>query len=87
MSLLKIPAIQFTFDLWKAGSLTELIGYTREGNIIANKNVIKKYAIGFCNGSRLSVRPKKNTMAVMFHTNEHWWTHLTIKEFSICFSN
>jgi len=87
MDLLKMPAIRFSFDLWRAGSLTELIGYTREGTIIANRDKIRKYAIGFCDGYKLSVRPKKNTVAVMFYTNEHWWTHLTIKEFQTCFQD
>ena len=85
MDLLKMPAIHFTFDLWSAGSLTELIGYTREGTIIANKAKIRKYAIGYCDGAKLSVRPKSDTMAVMFHTDENWWTHLTNKEFEYVF--
>lgn len=31
--------------------------------------------------------PKNGYIAVMFNTGEiyNWWTHLTIKEFEICF--
>lgn len=81
----KIPAVQFTFDLWKAGSLTELNIKLREWNIDLTKRKILKYAVGHINREKLSVRPKKNCKAVMFFVNEkHFWTHLTNKEFERC---
>lgn len=81
-----MPAIHFTFELWRAGSLLELGILTREWCIINNKHIIRNHAVGFTEGHRLSVRPKLNCVAVMFFlNNEHFWTHLTTKEFIICF--
>ena len=86
MSLLKIPSVHFTFDLWSAGSFTELgiKGKLREFNIEHWKSFLIKYAIGYTDGEKLSVRPKKNCKAVMFFIdNKHFWSHLTNKEFKI----
>jgi len=86
MNLSRIPAIQFTFDLWRAGSLTELGIPTREWSIELNKNKIREMAVGFTEGHKLSVRPKIDCVAVMFFANDHhFWTHLTNNEFEICF--
>jgi len=86
MNLLRITAVQFTFDLWRAGSLTELGIKTREWSIIENRYTIRKMAVGFTEGRKLCVRPKIDCIAVMFFVDDkHFWTHLTIKEFCICF--
>ncbi len=86
MILSRIPAVQFTFDLWRAGSLTELGIKQREWSIELRKNEVKKMAVGFTEGHKLNVRPKSDCMAVMFFYNDkHFWTHLTNKEFLICF--
>jgi hypothetical protein len=86
MNLLRIPAVQFTFDLWRAGSLTELGIPTREWSIELRKNKIREMAVGFTEGHKLNIRPKNDCIAVMFFANDrHFWTHLTIKEFLICF--
>ena len=44
-------------------------------------------AIGFTEGEKLMLRRKENHIAVMFYdTNlKHFWTHLTLREFYICF--
>jgi len=82
----RIPAVQFTYDLWRAGSLTELGIPHREWSIIKNINQIRNMAVGFTEGYRLHVRPKPEYVAVMFFVNDrHFWTHLTIKEVLICF--
>ena len=83
----RLPAVQFTFSLWRAGSLNELGIRHREGTIYVNRFRIKKMAVGYTEGYRLSVRPKSEFIAVMFHDTklEHFWTHLTYKEFLLCF--
>jgi hypothetical protein len=81
-----MPAVKFTFDLWRAGSLTEIGIKQREWNIKLRKNKIKELAVGFAEGYKLNVRPKNDCVAVMFfYEDRHFWTHLTIKEFLICF--
>lgn len=86
MILSRIPAVQFTFDLWRAGSLLELGIPTREWSIALNQNKIRDHAVGFTEGFRLNIRPKNECIAVMFFVNDkHFWTHLTEKEFLICF--
>jgi len=83
----RIPAVQFTYDLWRAGSLNELGIKHREWSISAQRNRIRNMAIGFTEGYRLHVRCKPEYIAVMFHDTKlnNFWTHLTIKEFTICF--
>jgi len=76
----------FTWEYWRAGTLNDFGIQTRTNSIEQNKNIIRTYAIGYLNGEKLWLRPKKNTVAVMFwFKGEHFWTHLTIKEFEICF--
>lgn len=82
----RIPAVQFTYDLWRAGSLIELGIPHREWSISLHVSLIRDMAVGFTEGYKLHVRPKKDYIAVMFFAvNRHFWTHLTTKEFFICF--
>lgn len=82
----KLSPYHFSFELWRAGSLSEFGIETRTWSIEQNRNIIKKYAIGYLDGNKLWIRPKENTVGVMFFYNEnHFWTHLTIEEFNICF--
>lgn len=87
-----IPTIEelapyyFTFEYWRAGSLTEFGIETRTYSIELNRRIIREYAIGYLEGRKLWVRPKEDTIAVMFFAfDKHFWTHLTIKEFELCF--
>ena len=76
----------FTLEYWKNGSLIDLGIYTRSKSIEDNRNIIRQYAIGYLDACKLWFRPKINQAAVMFWFNEkHFWTHLTKKEFLICF--
>ena len=86
--MIKLGAYHFTYENWRAGSLTEFGVKTRTYFIELNRNIIRKNAIGYIKGEKLYVRPKRNTVAVMFwseHTNAHFWTHLTEREFNTCF--
>lgn len=72
---------------WRNGTLYSLFNIVNnEHSIIANRNIIRKYAIGYCDSSNIPCRPKIGYVAVMFqYESEQFWTHLTKKEFSICF--
>ena len=76
----------FDFLSWQGGTLIRLGLKNREEIILNNKEIILKYAIGYCEGDKLQCRPKLNTYAVMFlKDNDFFWTHLTKKEFEIIF--
>lgn len=82
----KLQPYNFTFDSWSAGSLSNFNIPTRTYSIEQNRQTIRQHAIGYLLGTQLWVRPKKDTVAVMFsHENNTFWTHLTTKEFLICF--
>ena len=87
MPLVRIDPSNFTWTLWRAGSLYDLgIEKYRYAFILEKKTIIKKYAIGYCDAENLLCRPKKNCSAVMFQKNSNlFWTHLTNKEFTEIF--
>jgi hypothetical protein len=80
-----LPCYDFTFERWRAGNLSEFGIETRYYSIIENKRIIRKYAIGYLPGNQLWVRPKINTVAIMFWNKYYFWTHVTLKEFKACF--
>ena len=78
----------FDWLSWRNGSLINTLRIPhRTEIIILNKTIIRKYAIGYCKADNIPCRPKSNHIAVMFNTGEvyNWWTHLTKKEFELCF--
>lgn len=83
----KIHPSNFTWDLWRAGTLLELgVQTNRYHEIVGNRKLLKKYAIGYCKASKLSLRPKSGQYAVMFQKDDDgfvliFWTHLTAAEF------
>lgn len=86
-NIVKLPAHHFSFERWRAGSLIEFGIKTRTWSISLNRQIIRKYTVGYIKGEKLWVRAKPDTVAVMFHfRNNHFWTHLTVEEFKICFT-
>ena len=82
----KLPAVQFTFSRWRAGSLTELGIAHRMWAMKAHIGRIKEMGVGWVEGEKLAVRPKPDYIAVMFfYESRHFWTHLTKREFNMCF--
>ena len=78
----------FDWLTWRSGSILQIFKIPhRTYAITANADLIRKYAIGWCDATKIPCRPKIGYIAVMFNTGElyNWWTHLTIKEFEICF--
>lgn len=86
-SIEKVNTSQFFYTRWRAGCLKDLGLHHRKYSIIEGKDIIKKYAIGYCQGECLPVRPKENTFAVMFYKDgEYFWTHLIDYEFKYVFN-
>lgn len=77
----------FDWHTWRAGTLQDFGVTYKFDDIVRSRNLIKKYAVGFCFGEELICRPKKDTKAVMFlYNNIFFWTHLTNKEFCVIFN-
>ena len=77
----------FDWLSWKAGTLLDVFGIeNREYSVVKNRDMIRKYAVGWCESDNIPCRPKVSHMAVMFeYESNRFWTHLTMKEFKICF--
>lgn len=84
--LCRLSSHHFSFERWGAGKLLDMGIYNRLWSISLNTQTIRKYATGYIESERLMVRPKLNEVAVMFYYNRvYFWTHLTRKEFILCF--
>lgn len=83
----KIHPSNFTWQLWKSGSLYDLgIKKYRTEFIVERRKELRKYAIGYCKAESLVCRPKSGCAAVMFQKDEIlFWTHLLDIEFELCF--
>ena len=82
----KMHATSFDWLSWRGEGVLRLGFRQREAIIIANADLIKKHAVGYCIGEELICRPKIGTIGVMFlKDDEFFWTHLTRKEFKIIF--
>lgn len=87
-SIPRMNAACFDWLTWRSGSILEVFNIKhRYWSIKENRNVIRKYAIGYCDACRIPCRPKDGYIAVMFETDfRQWWTHFTAKEFKYCFT-
>lgn len=68
----------FTYENYESNwwSLLDL-DYVDSMDIEVMQRYIGEYAVGYCDGSRLSVRPNKKTYAVMFEKDGlRFWFHL-----------
>ncbi len=90
-SMLSIPRLgpdSFDWLSWVGGSIHDLGIPCRESCIIGfpGRDILRRYAIGFCEGEHLFCRPKPGTMAVLFVREEReFWFHLRKREFDIVF--
>lgn len=83
----KMHGTSFDWITWRGEGVIRLGVVQREAIILANSNIIKKYAIGYCPAEEIICRPKIDCVAVMFlKDNDMFWTHLTNKEFYIIFN-
>ena len=78
----KLNSSLFTWQRWRAGSIADFGIVCRRQFIIANKETLRKYAVGYCKGESVPCRPKTDRIAVMFFYNgEHFWNHILTDEF------
>ena len=83
----KIPFDNFCWSRWRNFDLyfCEKI-ICRGYDVIAHRNILRKYAIGYCEAESLVCRPKINCFAVMFLKDDVLsWCHLTKNEFNVIF--
>jgi len=86
MQLQHMHETSFNWLSWRRGNLHLLNIQYNSFHIIYHKNAIKKYAIGYCDGSKVLCRPKKDRVAVMFLVRgDTFWTHLLTEEFNAIF--
>jgi hypothetical protein len=65
--LSKINPCNFTWQLWRGGTLYDLgVKRYRKEFIIEKTASLRKYAIRYCKGVSLICRPKRDYYAVMF---------------------
>ncbi len=85
--MIKLSATEFFWERWRAGSYYHLGLNGHEGiRTPEGKKIIKKYAFGYCNGLKVHVRPRSNSVAVMFFKDgETFWSHLFDVEFKNIF--
>jgi len=74
----RIDSSLFDWQSWRNGSPIEIFGIQcRSDCLVTNADLLRKYAIGYCDGESLPCRPKTNTIAVMFEkNNQRFWFHL-----------
>jgi len=89
MKLCELPADNFDWSRWRACNIFEKIkGGWYFLNIVSDKQIIRQYAIGYIESSKVLCRPKANCKAVMFLIdNEFSWCHVTDEEFKEIFGN
>jgi hypothetical protein len=83
----KAPIDEFDWISWRNGyHIWIKLGFSaRYYNIIDNKKILQRYAVGYRHGSEV-FRPEENEFAVLFLIDDIFgWTHLTEKEFLYVF--
>jgi len=74
----------FSWSRWRAFNIID-VRFCYQ-NIIAFRNVLRKYAVGYRRADYLRCRPKTNCYAVMFLKNGIFsWCHLTEREYNETF--
>lgn len=68
----------FTYELYES-NWWELFGIDYIDSMYTSfiRKLINKYAVGYCDASKLTVRPKSSGYAVMFERNKNrFWFHI-----------
>jgi hypothetical protein len=85
MKIERLHSDSFDFSTWRNCNIWGKIS-CRKDYILSNKDLFRKYVIGYIEGERLYCRPKENTVAIMLLIDgEFSWTHLTRYEFEEIF--
>lgn len=77
----------FDWLTWRNGTLLSLLKIDNRTDIIkANRDILRKFAIGWCQSDNIPCRSKGGYYAVMFLVDgQEFWTHLNEEEFKYCF--
>jgi hypothetical protein len=77
----------FDWQRWRIGSPVEMLGIPcRTPALVSNRNLLRTYVVGWCEGSSTLCRPRQGSKAIMFYKNEqHFWFHLCDEEAGIIF--
>lgn len=86
----QLPSLEsswFDWLHWIHGDPMRNFGVQCRGEfLIANADVLRRYAVGWCDGWRVPCRPKANKAAVMYLKDDrHFWFHLRQDEFDAIF--
>lgn len=79
----KLDATQFDWITWRSGDVwNDFHILCKTLHLVANGDILRKYAIGYCYGENLICRPKENHVAIMFYKDgKTFWFHLRANEF------
>lgn len=68
----------FRYDNWEANWWGALdLDYSKACDDKEIMRVVRKYAVGYCDSSKVRMRPRDNSYAVMFSRNgEEFWCHI-----------
>jgi hypothetical protein len=81
-----IDASNFDWLSWRQGNPHLLFGASRGELATDFAQLLRRYAIGYCDGSVVPCRPKVGFVAVMFQKDgDTGWCHLSHDEFERVF--
>jgi len=89
-NLEKLDSSLFDWSTWRKRNVSDLLKGThlRFHNLEYVKDIIKRYAVGWAEGTELPCRPKAGHVGLMmFKDDEHFWFHLRKNEFVEIFSD
>lgn len=72
----------FDWTTWRAGSPLTVFGIAcRSADLLAQRDLLRRYAVGWCLSERLACRPKRKHIAVLFHKDGvDFWFHMRLAE-------
>lgn len=85
----KLPSDSFDWIRWRHGTdvLQKFNIRCRHNSLVANRGVLTKYFVGWCNSESLLCRPRVGHIAVMMLVDgEFGWFHVTMREFEEIFT-
>lgn len=89
MKLEKLDPSSFTYRRWTGGSIHDIIeGPCRYWHIVSpnSKQLLHKYAVGWCEGEKLYFKPKAGEVGILCFKNGNFlWFHLRRNEFEEVF--
>jgi hypothetical protein len=78
----RLDSTLFDWQAWRGGTPADLIdGPCRASFLIAARGPLRKWAIGWCEGSSTLARPKSGHKGIMYQRGDHtFWFHLRDSE-------